>query len=345
MRRRAEATGRRKARLCVVAADPATRRQIERAIDGKRPRAAVVVVTAALSTGELAKASGVVEIRAAAPGWTTVPHVRVDLADARARRLARASGVEVLIDAKGGVRRRAARRGIPAISFEGSARAAADVVLTLAGVTRTQPAMRAVVGAVTRVRAKKRGLVVPTTRSLVDEGEPLVEILDARGKTVHEVRARARSVVLATANEPRPGEWIARVGRVVKLSARRPPVRIGWCEWVALPDLDIPLLHAKIDTGARTSALHVANVKAAVSHAHVLEWVTVRDSGGHVEKRPLIETTLVIGDQRHRIRVTLTDRGDMRFPMLVGRTALAHHFVVDPTARDVLGRPRRKGGG
>jgi ribosomal protein S6--L-glutamate ligase len=54
----------------------------------------------------------------------------------------------------------------------------------------------------------------------------------------------------------------------------------------------------------------------------------------------VIETTLILGDRRASIRVTLTDRGDMLFPMLVGRTALAGDLIVDPSRRDVLGRPR-----
>ena len=58
------------------------------------------------------------------------------------------------------------------------------------------------------------------------------------------------------------------------------------------------------------------------SSAPVVEYAHVKDSGGHTERRPVIETLLRMGDRGWRVRVTLTDRGDMRFPMLVGRTAL-----------------------
>jgi hypothetical protein len=69
----------------------------------------------------------------------------------------------------------------------------------------------------------------------------------------------------------------------------------------------------------------------------VVEYVTVRDSGGHAERRPVIETTLVLGVLRKKVRVTLTDRGDMLFPMLVGRTAVGDHFLVDASGRHLLG--------
>ena len=131
---------------------------------------------------------------------------------------------------------------------------------------------------------------------------------------------------------------------------------------MSLPELGIPRLHAKIDTGARTSALHVRSMrpvgelagrpilelqlpigrrpsggKGTVARVVVEEYVTVRDSGGHSERRPVIETTLVLGPLRRRVRISLTDRGDMLFPMLVGRTAVGDHFLVDASGRHLLG--------
>src|SRR5439155_1552687 len=67
----------------------------------------------------------------------------------------------------------------------------------------------------------------------------------------------------------------------------------------------------------------------------VEEYVVVRDSGGHAERRPVIQTVIVIGPITRRIRVTLTNRGDMIFPMLVGRTTLGADFVVDAAAREL----------
>jgi predicted deacylase len=141
--------------------------------------------------------------------------------------------------------------------------------------------------------------------------------------------------------------------------------RIGWVEHVALPRLEIGRLKAKIDTGARTSALHVMRMRTIdtaggpnrrpileitvpggrrgerphVVRATVREFVMVRDTSGRTERRPVIETALKLGRFERRITVTLTDRGDMLFPMLVGRTALGPGVVVDPSRRYLLGRP------
>ena len=146
--------------------------------------------------------------------------------------------------------------------------------------------------------------------------------------------------------------------------------RIGWVEHVALPRLEINRLKAKIDTGARTSALHVMRMrtidtaggpnrrpileitvpggrrgeKPHVVRATVRGFAMVRDTSGRTERRPVIETTLKLGPFERRITVTLTDRGDMLFPMLVGRTALGPGVVVDPTRRYLLGRTRPRRG-
>lgn len=139
--------------------------------------------------------------------------------------------------------------------------------------------------------------------------------------------------------------------------------RIGWVERVSLPLLGIDRLKAKIDTGARTSALHVSRLRpvgtaagphrrqileitiphaGATGHrtlvirAPVREYVQVKDTSGRSERRPVIETTIRLGAHERRIRVTLTDRGDMLFPMLIGRTALGPGMVVDPARRYLL---------
>jgi predicted deacylase len=142
--------------------------------------------------------------------------------------------------------------------------------------------------------------------------------------------------------------------------------RIGWVEHVALPRLEIKRLKAKIDTGARTSALHVMRMRTIdtaggpnrrpileitvpggrrgerphVVRATVRGFAMVRDTSGRTERRPVIETALEIGPFERRITLTLTDRGDMLFPMLVGRTALGPGVVVDPSRRYLLGRTR-----
>jgi hypothetical protein len=135
---------------------------------------------------------------------------------------------------------------------------------------------------------------------------------------------------------------------------------IGWREWIALPDLAIPHLKVKVDTGARTSALHayyvtpferdgVAWVKFGLHpvqessltciecEAPIKDRRQVTDSGGHTEERVVIETRLLINGLSFLIEVTLTDRENMRFRMLLGRSALKLGFLVDSSKSFLLG--------
>ena len=143
-------------------------------------------------------------------------------------------------------------------------------------------------------------------------------------------------------------------------------MKLGWREWVSLPDLGLHAIKAKVDTGARTSALHafelrrfesggIARVEfrihprqrdtdtVAVCTADVVDERVVRDSGGHREMRYVIETPVVIGDETWPIEVTLTARDDMLFRMLLGRGAIRGHATVDPSRSYLAGgRPRRE---
>lgn len=128
---------------------------------------------------------------------------------------------------------------------------------------------------------------------------------------------------------------------------------VGWREWLALPQLGVGRIKAKVDTGARTSALHAFAIKPfkymdkhyirfkihpiqrkkeevveCVAEVEDIRWIT--DSGGHRERRYVIKTLLQMGQTMWPIEITLTNRDTMSFRMLLGRTAMRNHMVVNP---------------
>ena len=133
---------------------------------------------------------------------------------------------------------------------------------------------------------------------------------------------------------------------------------LGWREWATLPELGLGAVLAKIDTGARSCALHVdwqrCFFEGDVEHvafalrphedavvvecrAPVLDRRLVTDSGGRQGERVFIHTLLRLGDWQREVEVNLADRRGLRHPMLVGRTALTAAWLVDPARTFVLG--------
>lgn len=135
--------------------------------------------------------------------------------------------------------------------------------------------------------------------------------------------------------------------------------QLGWREWLSLPELGIKHIKAKVDTGARSSALHVESMTSYIDkgaqwvrfevqtsdsshplmecHAMVTDQRKVTDSGGHSNQRLFIISTVQIGLMRYPIELNLTSRRSMLFPMLLGRTAIAGRFLVNPAASYLQG--------
>jgi hypothetical protein len=139
-------------------------------------------------------------------------------------------------------------------------------------------------------------------------------------------------------------------------------VQVGWREWFSLPDLRVAKLKAKVDTGARTSALHVRDIqffkkrnqvwtrfsvfplqrnskKLVRASARFLEYRWIKSSNGARSLRPIVETTLQLGSHRWLIELSLVDRDEMGFRMLIGRQGIPKRFVVNPHKSFLFRRP------
>jgi hypothetical protein len=141
-------------------------------------------------------------------------------------------------------------------------------------------------------------------------------------------------------------------------------VLIGWREWLALPTLGLPAIKAKMDTGALSSSLHVASLdsferdgrtwlrfavaprrrggRTVACEAVAADRRDVTDSGGRTTLRWFVHTDVVLGGLHFKAEINLTDRGDMLFPMLLGRSALRGRFRIDPELSYACGRLRSR---
>jgi hypothetical protein len=139
---------------------------------------------------------------------------------------------------------------------------------------------------------------------------------------------------------------------------------VGWREWVELTEWQVPAVKAKIDTGARTSALHAFDITSferkgdswvrfsihpwqrsssddVCVEARQVDERAVTSSSGSTSIRPVVVTTIRLGERIVPIELTLTRRDEMGFRMLLGRQALRHHFLVDPARSYLGGRPSK----
>lgn len=140
---------------------------------------------------------------------------------------------------------------------------------------------------------------------------------------------------------------------------------IGWREWVSLPGLGVQAIKAKVDTGARSSSLHVTEMEeyeengiqmvrfkmhplqrsdkqALIVSAPILEHRSVRSSSGKAQIRPVIETTVGLLSQVWQVELTLANRCEMKFRMLLGREAFRDRFLVDAGKSYYGDKPKRK---
>ncbi len=148
------------------------------------------------------------------------------------------------------------------------------------------------------------------------------------------------------------------------VSRNKEKLPLGWREWVALPAFGVKHVKAKVDTGARTSSLHAFDISfferdgerwvrfeihpwqrstedAETVEAKVIEVRHVKSSSGTVDERPVIATDIVLAGVEFETELTLTNRDEMGFRMLIGRQALRRRFLVDSGASYLGGKPKK----
>ncbi len=160
-------------------------------------------------------------------------------------------------------------------------------------------------------------------------------------------------------------ETTATAAKAKPAKAKPAPLLIGWRERIALPELGISVVQAKIDTGARTSALHATRVrrfekdgaewvrfhiphasglKARDVEAPLVDQRQIKNTSGLGEDRLVIETLLILGDRRWHIEVSLADRAAMAMPIILGRTAIRKRgILVDAGKSFLAGKPAPAG--
>ena len=138
-------------------------------------------------------------------------------------------------------------------------------------------------------------------------------------------------------------------------------ILVGALELCNLPEFEINKLHIRVDTGAKTSSLHVDNIEyfsvnnedwvrfdihpdihdvntVVTKESKIIDIKKIKSSNGDVQKRPIISTMFEIGDRKWPINITLSDRSSMTYLMLLGRQAMNGHIIVDPEFDYLLGK-------
>ena len=150
-------------------------------------------------------------------------------------------------------------------------------------------------------------------------------------------------------------------GPVKKKKRKRLLPLIGWREWAAFPEIGVDRIKAKIDTGAKTSAVHAFRIRVVEKNggewaefrlhpvqkrktpeikcaAPIIDRRRIRSSNGAVEERLIIRTTLRLGEREWPVDLSLAARDEMGFRLLLGRDALRRKFMIDPSASFLLGK-------
>ena len=174
----------------------------------------------------------------------------------------------------------------------------------------------------------------------------------ARPSTLATLPASSQGMLMHASSKSRPANRAA--ARTPAPKAKHQKIVVGWREWVALPAFGLPAVKAKLDTGAKTSALHAFNMETLERNgrtwvkfdAHPLQGsdeIVVRCSAplvdtrrvrnpGRSERRFVVETLVRLGEVEWPIELTLTNRDEMGFRALIGREALRGYWIVDPAA-------------
>lgn len=164
---------------------------------------------------------------------------------------------------------------------------------------------------------------------------------------------------------PKPGEGGDASPKATPKRRRRERPVIGWREWAALPGIGLSAIRVKVDTGARSSSLHATRLSTFERDGQIWvrfrvgsragKWAAgrwcealsrgmrkIRSSTGELQRRHVIVTELALGGETWQIEISLADRREMGFEMLVGRTAVRRRFLVDPGRSYLTGSRERE---